>query len=1701
MSFMKKKWSRALAMILAVVMTVMAVPMGAFAAVASDLPENMADHSILRALEYTGYDVQKQKNDGTLYQTNSFGSRTPSSVLSNIHYGTALSGKETVADSKTVTGRKPDIAKFEQYGLCCAAFVTYYVCNYLPNIEGADTQFILDAINATGMNSQAVVTWQTALANLASKGKVEKIGTSASNVDRSKLAPGDLIIFGNSENSHVHIGVYSGTYKGIDFMIHVGNDRGPEITRVDWMAASDEKPSTPNAYYHLPEDIFEQDGAIEVYKKDPNGKNLSGAVFTATNTETNKKYVIGPTNSNGYAKSEDPIPFGTYTIVETVFPTNYRGYGATSWTKTLDKNTPNATITVNAVNEEIPGSCQIIKTSEDGKVDGISFRVQGNGVDTTVKTKDGGKITIDNLKPGKYTVTEQTEDKYKPQESRSVTVVSGKTATVTFNNELKRGDLTVTKTAEDGLEKGMKFHLSGTAYCGLKVDEYAIVGSDGKAYFKDVLIGTGYVLEEVDTPDRYVVPDKQKADIEWNKVTNKAFDNPLKRGDLVVTKTAEDGLEEGLKFHLFGTSYSGLPVDEYATVGSDGKAYFNNILIGTGYTLEEADTPIRYVVPEKQTAAIEWNKVTEKAFDNPLKKWNLTITKYDSELYRPPVPVYSLNNDNAQGDATLAGAVYGIYKDGELIDTYTTDINGQFTTKWYICGEGWTLQEISPSEGYLLDDTVYPIGAEAKHYTVEYNPLSEGTPEDIIKGRIALIKHTDDGSTQIETPEVGAEFEVYLKSAGSYENAKKTERDYLVCDEYGFAQTKDLPYGLYVVRQTKGWEGKELLKPFEVYIEKDDFTYRYIINNREFESYVKIVKTDAETGKAIPYAGAAFQIYDPDGNLVTMTFTYPEVTTIDTFYTNSEGYLITPEVLPYGKGYSIVEVQAPYGYVRNSEPVYFDITEDNATAESAVTVVIVCRPNMPQKGIVTVGKTGEVFSSVRESGGIYKPVYEIKGLAGAVYEIRAAEDIYTPDGTLRYAKGTVVDTVTTTASGYVSSKALYLGRYEVQEIKAPYGMVLNTEIHTVELTYAGQDIEITETATDFYNDRQQVKIDLKKVMEKNDTFGIGSNSEILSVQFGLYAAEDLIAADGTIIPKDGLIEIVNCDENGYAVFSTDLPVGAKLYVKEIATDSHYILSNTKYPVDFEYVGQEVAFVSITVNDGDEIDNDIIYGTIKGLKIDRETEETIAGAKFGLFHGDETEYTEETAILTAISGEDGVFTFENVPFGDWIIVELKPAEGFLPNSEIHHVHVTTDGEIIEITIVNDRIPEIGTTATSDDEKQTHPYETITIEDEVEYKHLIPGKEYTIKGILMDKATGKPFLVNGAEVRSEVTFVPETPTGKVTVYFIFDGSGITENTEIVVFESLYKDGIELTVHADIEDDDQTVTVLVPEIGTTATVDGEKEIYATEVFTLEDVVTYENLIPGKEYTVKGVLMDKTTGKALLLDGEEIRSEVTFVPETPSGEVIVSFTFDSKLIKADTEIVVFESLITNNEEVAVHADIEDEGQTVKVHVPEIGTHATADGKKEVSTKGKITIEDVVAYKNLTPGKEYTVSGVLMNKATGKPFLVNGEEVRAEVTFVPETSDGEIAVTFTFDGKGITLATEIVVFETLYREGVEIAVHADIEDADQTVKIIPPTPDIPQTGDNSNLGFWIGLGAVALGGLVATLIVGIKRKKEDDED
>lgn len=964
------------------------------------------------------------------------------------------------------------------------------------------------------------------------------------------------------------------------------------------------------------------------------------------------------------------------------------------------------------------GNLKLIKTSEDKIVSGIKFNVSGNGINRIVTTDSKGEFQIDDLVPGKYTVTEESIDKYVPAKSQTVTVEGNKTATVSFSNVLKRSDIK-------------------------------------------------------------------------------------------VIKSCEDNFTEGHKFHLYGTSLSGIKVDEYTTTDKNGVATFKDILIGTGYTLEEVDTAVRYVIPDNQTAAVEWNKVNEYHFNNKLKKFRVKVVKSDIE------------KGHAQGDAKLSGAKYGIYKGNQLIDTYTTDENASFTTKYYVCDTDWTIKEISASEGYLINDEVYKVGADPKLYEIEYNECKNAVTEQVKKGKIAIIKHTDDGSTQIETPEKGAEFQVYLKSAGSFVNADKDEKDTIICDEDGFASTKLLPYGVYTVHQTKGWEGREKIKDFDVFIDTDMKEYKFLINNSNFESYLKVVKLDKETNKQIAYEGAGFEIYDSNNHRVSMQFTYPEVTEIHTFYTNSEGYLITPEKLPYGD-YTLKEVKAPYGYVLDSTPIPFTITQENSSTDTGVTVVKVKARDMAQKGVIEITKSGEIFKSVNENEGIYTPIYENSNLANAVFEIYAAEDITTLDGTIRCYKGEKVDEIITDKNGFAKSKELYLGKYTVIEKTAPNGFVNANEQYEVELTYAGQNVSVTSTALSVYNERQKVAVSLLKELSKDERFELGMNDEILSVQFGIYANEDIKAADGSIIPADSLIAYGNCDENGKLTFNCDLPIGFKWYAKEIATDNHYILSDTKYEFNTEYQGQDVETIKIGLNSGQKIENNLIYGTIKGLKIDRETEKTIKGALFGLFKSDTTEYTKDNAILTAESDENGIFVFDNIPFGDWLVKEIKPAENYLPSDDIHHITVSDNEQIIEITAVNDRIPELKTTATIDGEKEVTAKGEITIDDVVEYKHLVPGKEYKIVGTLMDKSTGKPFEIDGKPITSEVTFTPEKSNGEVTVLFTFDSSAIKETTELVVFETLYRDGIEIAVHADINDKGQIVKLTMPVIKTPKTSD---------------------------------------------------------------------------------------------------------------------------------------------------------------------------------------------------------------------------------------------------------------------------------------
>ena len=1151
-------------------------------------------------------------------------------------------------------------------------------------------------------------------------------------------------------------------------------------------------------------------------------------------------------------------------------------------------------ITKNDVKFEITkvlASDRTVKISGTSKVDGTVAKY-GVYTDKACKNKVG-EITIGKDGTGSIQLPEK---KYYVKEISAPTGYSiseevfalKADENIFVTEDFTRGTIKVNKTADDGIVSGREFKVTGndgSSYTK-KTNANGVAEFSGlKVYNTSTGKAITYTVSEINVDTRYEVPKAQNVTLTSGDVdltVNVKFNNQLKTGSIKINKQSEDNRNGDREFTITGNGKT-----YTIKTGSDGIAILSDIPVYNSnnekivYTISEKNVPVRYVVPADQTATLTADATTTKTFKNILKKFAVEVTKQDSET------------SSAQGDGTLSGAVYGIYRDGTLVDTYTTDGSGYFKTKEYVCGN-YTVQEISPSEGYLLDETVYPVGAEAENYTIEHNPISMIVTEDVIKGNIAMIKHSDDGSTQIETPEVGAEFEVYLKSSGSYANAVETERDYLTCDENGFAQTKDMPYGIYTVHQTKGWEGTEFMEDFDVNISADGQTYRYIINNEKFESYIKIVKVDSETGKTIPYEGAGFEIYDSNGQKISMTFAYPTPTTIDTFYTNSEGYLITPEVLPYGE-YLLVEVQAPYGYALDSTPVSFTVSADNAEKENALTVIKVRKENTAQKGKISVQKTGDIFTSVNmassaytdENGELvvnsttYTPVFANGNLSGAVFQVIAAEDIVTLDGTVHANAGDVVAEITTDENGYAETDLLYLGKYEIKEVQAPYGYVRNSESQFVELTYAGQEIAVLDTVNaSFVNDYQSVEISLSKVMENDELFGIGNNNEYLSVRFGLFAAEDIQAADGTVIPADGLLSEVSLDENMTAKFDVQIPFG-RYYVKEISTDEHYVLGGEKYLVNFEYMGQDIRTVDI---DCGQFVNLLKCGRIEGHKVDDKSE-PLENAVFGLFTADCVKFSRDTAIMTFTSDENGYFVFDEIPYGEYIIHEIEAPTGYILSNKSYPVSISEDGDVIEITAENKPITvKISKRDIYGNELKGAKMQIIDSEDNVVDEWVSDGTNHVVTELPAGEYTLKEIAApDGYVIANDIRFTVDV-YGNVTVENV-EATVTSENGNPLIVM------VDDTTKVQISKQDITTGEELPG-ATLQIIDEDGNVVEEWVYTDEAHFIEGKLIAGKEYTLR---------ETIAPDGYEIANEIKFTVNE-DGSVTEVVMYDELTPKTTT-------------------------------------------------------------------------------------------------------------------------------------------------------------------------------------------------------
>ena len=890
-------------------------------------------------------------------------------------------------------------------------------------------------------------------------------------------------------------------------------------------------------------------------------------------------------------------------------------------------------------------------------------------------------------------------------------------------------------------------------------------------------------------------------------------------GSMKIVKTSEDGKVSGVRFRVTGNG-----VDTTVQTGTDGTIIVPNLKAGS-YTVTELDVPDQYVQPKSQTVTVKANETATVSFSNVLKKWEATITKVDAET------------GAAQGDASLAGAVYGVYHGSDLIDQYTTNASGQFTTKEYVCGDNWYIQEISPSSGYLLDTTKYPVGAEPDKYTLEHNQIPIGVKEQAIKGKIQIHKQYE---TLEGTPkdEAAAEFQVYLKSAGSYDKAKASERDTIITSASGYAVTKNMPYGTYIVHQTKGGAGREFVDDFEVMISANNQTYSYELLNELKNGQLKIIKT-SDDGKV---EGIQFRV-------TRLADNYSKV------YTTDASGLILTETLP--------------------------IFEDN------------------------------------------------------------------------------------------EGKTKYQYRVEELDTKETFGYALpDPQIVTLE------------------------EGDIAEVNFHNVPLEIGTMAKFEDGTKDTQSAQDIVLVD--------------------TVRYTGLQVGKEYKLSGVLMNK----ATAKPFLDFD--GNEVtAEATFTPTDADgTVDVTFMFSS---LHLKQDTEVVVF----------ETLYREDIELAT-------------------------------------HAQIDDEGQTVKI-----RVPEIGTTATSEDGHRVDPLGEVTIFDEVSYTNLKPEKEYTVSGVLMDKATGKAFLdADGKEIKAETTFTPTQPTSTVTVEFVFNATGL-HGKEVVAFETLYYEGIELATHAEINDEGQTVELKNPQISTVAvTEDGSKTTLTADDVQITDTISYSDLTVGVEYRMTGILMDKATGKPFLdFDGNEVTAEATFTPADADGTVELTFTFDSRQLDKDTKLVVFDELYRADTLLAVHKDIDAEDQTVEIRVPKIGTTATfEDGEKEIIANEEITIIDSVAYSDLKPGKEYTVSGVLMDKETGKAFLdINGEEVRASTTFVPEEPTGTVDVLFKFNAVFVQDKTDIVVFEDLYHKGIQLATHAEINDEGQTVTVNPLHGSIMTTKVNAD--------------------------------
>lgn len=1006
------------------------------------------------------------------------------------------------------------------------------------------------------------------------------------------------------------------------------------------------------------------------------------------------------------------------------------------------------------------------------------------------------------------------------------------------------------------------------------------------------------------------------------------------------------------------------------------------------------------------------------------------------------------------GCYSLEGAVYGVYdKDSNLITQMTTNAEGKAVSESIPYGTYW-LKEIEAPEGFALNPNwseAITLNAESAVVTVTDIPQNDPINVVLRKRDADTAEDNSQGSASLQN----AEFTVkYYK--GYYDSDPKAQG----------------------IEAARSW----------------------------------VLKTD-EQGIC-----KLLDSYKVSG---------------DDFYKDSNGY----ETFPLGT-VTIQETKAPSGYLIDSQIFVRQIKGEGTIEPVDVYNEVIVSEKVIRGGVSIEKWDFETKNKVPQGSAT---------LAGAEFTItnQSAKAVIV-DGK-SYEKGKEIMTIKSDEEGIASTKNAVLpyGEYQISETKAPDGYLPEGENLTQNFSIRknGELVELNTEKTAAQNKviRGGVKIE-KWDYELHEKVPQGS-ATLEGAEFTITnQSKQPVIVDGVSYPVGAVIMTLVTDQEGVALTKNNiLPYG------------EYQISETKAPVGYLPEGENLTqkfsirengkIVELNTEDT-AAQNQVKRGDLQLVKAEDGTLHRMAHVKFTItskttgeshpFVTDENGYYSTSSSWNphtqntnrGEASEDGIWFGTSKPndehgalIYDTYTIEEQECEANKGHKLIKFdVVIKRDNVTVDLgTITDDLLPvvSIHTTASVKDTMGNDAYavDNVTIADEVFYSNLTPGEEYTLKGMLMDKSTGKALLIEGKEITSEKTFTASKETGTISVEFTFDARGL-EGKEIVVFEKLYWKEAEIASHEDIEDEDQTILFHSPEIKTTAydKETGDHYSYAVDQVTIIDKVSYQDLIPGKEYTVKGTLMDKETGETLLIGGKPVTAEKTFIAGKKDGSVELEFTFDASGLKGK-ETVVFEKLFYEEKEIAVHEDLDDKNQTVKFQNPEIKTTASdkTTGTNEGIAQKEVTIVDKVEYNNLIPGKEYTVKGILMDKETGKPLLIDGKKVTAEKTFTAKSEAGSIELEFTFDGSTLG-EKEIVVFEKLFYNGREIAAHEDIEDMGQTVtlhkeKTVTITSKKPgtttytskpvKTGDASQIALYVGLAVLAMAGILVSVILK-KRKKPD---